>query len=112
MDISIEKQEKIQHQFDAFSKKVIRYEMINCCREQERRGIALTYYYLGMSDRELSLSDEREIICPRPVTGVYRRGCGYAPGERDTPGNEAYQHDCRENRLCRCGCRTPQQRHE
>jgi len=112
MDISIEKQEKIQHQFDAFSKKVIRYEMITCYREnkrrgsrevmfselpeavfnqfafatydeyfadeyvfyvagfnipvknymlgealitltEERRGIVLMYYYLGMSDREI-----------------------------------------------------------
>jgi len=38
MQISIEKQEKIQHQFYAYSKKVVKYEMINCYREQERRG--------------------------------------------------------------------------
>jgi DNA-directed RNA polymerase specialized sigma24 family protein len=38
MEISIERQETIQHQFDAYSKKVVKYEMINCYREQERRG--------------------------------------------------------------------------
>lgn len=31
-------QQTIRHQFDAYCKKVVKYEMINCYREQERRG--------------------------------------------------------------------------
>lgn len=37
MELSSQRQQTLRHQFDAFCKKVVRYEMINCYREQERR---------------------------------------------------------------------------
>lgn len=38
MELSNQRQQSIRHQFDAFCKKVAKYEMINCYREQDRRG--------------------------------------------------------------------------